>query len=600
MHDHSEILALAAASIDFELSPAERSQLDQALEACSLCRRQASAMRATATILRRPSDIGTPSRVRAVVVGAAMRGGRRSPRFGPLLVASLSLLVVLGGTAVIVGSRGFGIVAPVSSPSPVPVQSASAAATATPLPTPEPDPTPTPSPTIAAVPPSPTVDGPLQAGDIAAMVTDGRLVIRTLPQATADSAIFKTRLHPGQRVLLLEGPVEGSGYPWFRVRVGALEGWVAAASRDGEPWLAPVRNGVIAFVREDPDSLAAAIYTRTPDAAAGEALLLADPDLQNLGHLAWSQDGRRLAFVATPADSKNGTSEVFVVDADGSNLVRVTVNEVDDDSPAWSPDGTRLAVRVGQLDPAAPGDSDVVVTPVDGPGITVLGPGANPVWSPDGLQLAMTVTEAGSASVWVQAPDGGGRRQVTNVAIVPAPPAWSPDGQQLLVSSSGLVLVDVASGTITPLTDEPATLSAWAIRGAIALSTKSSPLPGIFVIGPDGSGLRRVWNDPSEAITPQWSPDGRRLLLSADGNTSQMSVVDASGGDLTFVEGRVYVVASGDTLSRIASEHSLTVDQLLAANPQVTDPDRFAIGDEIVIPTLGVIDRSPAWQPRLP
>jgi hypothetical protein len=47
---------------------------------------------------------------------------------------------------------------------------------------------------------------------------------------------------------------------------------------------------------------------------------------------------------------------------------------------------------------------------------------------------------------------------------------------------------------------------------------------------------------------------------------------------------RTYIVAPGDTLSRIASEFGLSVDQLLAANPQITNPNRIAVGDEIVIP----------------
>lgn len=49
----------------------------------------------------------------------------------------------------------------------------------------------------------------------------------------------------------------------------------------------------------------------------------------------------------------------------------------------------------------------------------------------------------------------------------------------------------------------------------------------------------------------------------------------------------VHVVAQGDTLSKIATQYGLTLDQLLAANPQITDPDRIAIGDEVIIPAAG-------------
>ena len=208
MHDHDETLALAAAAIDFELDPAERSKLEAALVTCPLCRRQAAAMRATATILRRPSDIGTPSRVRDVVLGTALRGGRGTPPWRSILAASLSLLVVLGGTAFVVGNRGFGLIptTPPSASAPVQTAPAQASPSGSPTPTlaqpsaPLETAAPQPSPAVA---PTPADGGVLRAGDMAAMVSDGRLVIRTQPGTGADSAIFKTKIFPGQRVLTI-------------------------------------------------------------------------------------------------------------------------------------------------------------------------------------------------------------------------------------------------------------------------------------------------------------------------------------------------------------------------------------------------------------
>ena len=534
MHDHSEIRALAAAAIDFELDPDERARLNEALESCSLCRRQASAMRATATVLRRPSDIGTPNHVRDVVIGAALRRGRRTPRFGSLLAASLSLLLALAGTAVIVGNRGFGILLP-ESPTPESlVQTASPQASPTPSPTTV-EPAPAPSgPTATAVAPSPTVDGTLRAGEIAAMVTDGRLVIRTLPKTGADSAIFKTRIHPGQRVLALEGPVDASGYSWYRIRLGVIEGWAAAAGLDGTPWLAPVRNGLIAFVRDAGDGIGESINTIRADGTTDEAVFLADPNLVHYEQLTWSPDGRRLAFVGSPAGSIDAPSEIFVVDADGSNLVPVTQNQVYEDSLAWSPDSTRIAYAQPNLDPSQPDRSTVVVMRADGSAMTVLGPGANPAWSPDGLQLAMTVSASGSSRIWVQAPDGANRRQVADVAVASAPPAWSPDGQDLVASSSGLFLVEVASGSITPLTSEPGATPIWSAGGTIAFSTPGSASPGIFTISPNGTGLKRIPGGQGAGMVPSWAPDGRRILLD-EGGGSRVAIVDPDNGNLTPV-----------------------------------------------------------------
>lgn len=551
MHDHRETLALAAAAIDFKLEPAERAQLDAAFEACSLCRRQASAMRATATVLRRPLDIGTPGRVRDVVIGATVRGGRQTPRFGLLLVASLSLLVVLGGTALIAGGRGLGIFP--SSPSgslPAPVATAPGVADASPSSTPAPEPTPSPVQTETSAPPS-GATGLLRPGDVAAMVTDGRMVIRTLPSASADSAIFKTRLYPGQRVVILEGPVDGSGYPWYRIRLGAIEGWAAGTGRDGEPWLAPVGNGLIAFVRDAADGSREAIYTVGPDETTGESVLVADPGLASYSELTWSPDGRRLAFVGVPLTPDiDPAPDIFVVDADGSNMVQITQTDLYEDSPAWSPDGTKLAFRQAKPDPVT--DPTVAVANADGSGLRVLGPGENPVWSPDGQTIAMTVPDGGSSRIWVQQPDGDDRRQVADVSVAAAPPAWSPDGQSLVVSSSGLSVIELISGSATSLTSDPAFMPVWSIGGTIAFSTTGSASPGVFVIESDGSGLRRVLDGGGVGVVSGWSPDGRLLLLGDNTDGSRVALVDP---------GTAGVIAVG---------------------------------------TDSATSRSPAWQPRLP
>jgi Tol biopolymer transport system component len=558
VHDHREILALAAAEIDFDLDPDERQRLLEALETCSLCRRQVAAMRATATVLRRPLDIGTPGRVRDVVIGSVLRRDRPIPGLRTLLAAGLSILVVLGGTAAFIGTRGLGILPAASPSASVPAQSAVAESSPPPSPASGPDATQVPPPSPTTSPTPGQTAGPLRPGEVAAMVTDGRLVIRTLPETGANSAIFKTRLYPGQRVVVLEGPVEGDGYQWLRVRLGDIEGWASAADRDGTPWLSPVRNGVIAFVVDGDGGTADSIHTIDGNGTTGEAVLFADPTLRQYEQLTWSPDGRRLAFVATPADSASGTTEIFTMDADGTNLARITTNDVDDDSPAWSPDGTRLAIRMADVDPATQGDSDIVVASAIGPQFTLLGPGSDPSWAPDGQRIASIVADADSSHLWVQAPDGTGRRQVSDVPVTSGP-SWSPDGLQILVSyagpssaAAGLSVIDVESGSATSLLDDATSWPTWSITGTIAFSATGTGAPGLFVAEPDGTDLRQVLADQGFAAVAAWAPNGRWLLLGDEHTGSPVTLIDVDSGEV------------------------------------------------VVIDSARGINRSPAWQPRVP
>ena len=53
---------------------------------------------------------------------------------------------------------------------------------------------------------------------------------------------------------------------------------------------------------------------------------------------------------------------------------------------------------------------------------------------------------------------------------------------------------------------------------------------------------------------------------------------------------QVYVVKKGDTMSKIANKFDTTIEALVAANPQIKNPNRIAIGDEVIIPVAGAVD----------
>ena len=102
----------------------------------------------------------------------------------------------------------------------------------------------------------------------------------------------------------------------------------------------------------------------------------------------WSPDGRRIAFVHPvpwpgPGNGTASNDEIWVMDANGRSRVRLTDNHVPDHSPAWSPDGTRIAF-VGAY--AGRGSGEIYVINADGTGFRRLTHNhvaeASPAWQP--------------------------------------------------------------------------------------------------------------------------------------------------------------------------------------------------------------------------
>ncbi|MFL5608505.1 MAG: protein kinase domain-containing protein [Gemmatimonadaceae bacterium] len=138
---------------------------------------------------------------------------------------------------------------------------------------------------------------------------------------------------------------------------------------------------------------------------------------------AWSPDGRKIAYTTR----RDGHADIFVMDADGSNPVRLTVNEWGDSFPAWSPDGRRIAFQSNR-----DGDQEIYVMNADGSGQTRLtthpGEDAWPAWSPDGRQIVFQRVVLGHAQLHVMNADGSNVRLLTELSPVAfnAFASWGP------------------------------------------------------------------------------------------------------------------------------------------------------------------------------
>jgi hypothetical protein len=251
---HDEFLELAAAAIDFELSPSERAALDGHLAECVACRRRVVGLDADQRAIRHlPAFELAPST--AAVIRGRVLSRQRPGRSAMRLLAIAAVLAILTLTAIAVGSellrRNHNDLTVVHPSLP-------------PLELPEEEP------------------ALLQAGSLAdVIVTDLR--VRTAP--TVDdtrSAKLEPLLGRGTQLRILEGPVTADDYDWYRIEAIGWphRGWVAAADHDGVPWIrsetatatmvptfAPAEAALIAGLRPDAALACAPRRTRLPTRA---------------------------------------------------------------------------------------------------------------------------------------------------------------------------------------------------------------------------------------------------------------------------------------------------------------------------------------------
>ena len=238
------------------------------------------------------------------------------------------------------------------------------------------------------------------------------------------------------------------------------------------------------------------------------------------GPPAWSPDGQKLAFERrldpTKYKGQCGSCDidVYVMNADGSGQQNLTRNVAQDDSPAWSPDGQKIAFLSnrdakpgGQFPPA----TDIHVMNADGSDPqnltrTPAGEG-QPVWSPDGQQIAFERVVGGVGSrnfeIYVMNADGSGQRRLTSNPAFDGAPVWSPDGQKI------------------------------AFTRVRSMREHGDRNWEVYVINADGSGERNLTRNPAGDGHPVWSPDGKTIgFVSNRFGNGDIYVVNVDGSGL--------------------------------------------------------------------
>jgi len=277
----------------------------------------------------------------------------------------------------------------------------------------------------------------------------------------------------------------------------------------------------LAYIRGHAGGMTAPSYMSVyvADASGENARRLAPCGGCGLGHLAWSPDGKWIAYTYSHGPTNSGS--LWIIAATGGNPRRLTACQArcSDDEPSWSPDGRSLVFTHSVPTRAA----GIYTVSVDGSDLMKIADGwGEPEWSPDGRRIVFLPGPDGLA---VMNTDGSHRRVIFAGAhgTGPGDPSWSPDGRKLVFLRTpgrpGRYRFEL--WTMSPNASGKALLyrsrcciglyapPIWSPDGRmIAFSADSAG--GTFVINSDGTGLRRLSSITADVLSWQPLPRGKR------------------------------------------------------------------------------------------
>ncbi len=267
--------------------------------------------------------------------------------------------------------------------------------------------------------------------------------------------------------------------------------------------------------------------------------------------LAFVASGQAIDTKIAFSSDRDGNVEIYAIDTDGTNLVRLTNHPARDTQPAWSPDGGKIAFTSDRRNGFS---LEIFVMNADGEKLVQLttdhAPAVNdesPSWSPDGMRIAFASNRGDSYDIYVMDTDANNLVQLTRGRAKEVTPRWSPDGTQIAFTSSGNVLkseiyvMDADGENPVNLTQNPEALNknpSWSPDGRqIAFESRRVGNHDIYVMDADGKNVIQLDNHVAWDAFPVWSPSGNHIAYTSFRNLmgEEIYLMNSDGTNITQI-----------------------------------------------------------------
>ncbi len=250
----------------------------------------------------------------------------------------------------------------------------------------------------------------------------------------------------------------------------------------------------------------------------------------------------KILFVST----RSGNKEIWVMDADGYNQVKITKDKSLATAPCWGKNATEIYyTSFKEYNP------DLCGTFLDGskswfissfPGLNV-----SAAWADKIERLAITLSKDGNSEIYTMDRTGKNSKRLTFNNSIESSPVWSPQGNEIAFTSDRtgtpqIYVMNSEGFNVRRLTFQGNYNdgAAWSPKGdKIAFHARSEGYFNIFIMNVDGSDWVQLTYRNGNNEDPSWAPDGQHIVFTSDRNNRKQQIfimnIDGTGQtQLTF------------------------------------------------------------------